>query len=48
MKGGFIIAFIGGFYFNNIRCDLIPEADCSGVEREHDSVSAAPGGHFYI
>ena len=33
------------FYFNNMWWDLISDADCSGLEREHCSVDAAPGGH---
>ena len=32
------------FYFSNMWWDLIPDADCSGVEREHCSVDATPGG----
>ena len=31
------------FYLSNMWWDLIPDADCSGVEREHCSV--APGGY---
>ena len=35
----------GVFYFSDIWWDLIPDADCSGVEREHSSIDAAPGGY---
>ena len=35
----------GVFYFSNIMWNLIPDVDCSGVERQHCRVDAAPGGY---
>ena len=35
----------GVFYFGNVWWDQIPDANCSGVRREHCSVDAAPGGY---
>ena len=31
-----------GFFISNLRWDYIPDSDCSGVERQHCSIDAAP------
>ena len=35
----------GIFYCSNVWWDHIPDANCTGVEGEHCSVDAAPGGN---
>ena len=42
VHGGCLKSY-GVFYFSNMWWDNIPDADCSGVEREHGSVDAPPG-----
>ena len=39
----------GIFYCSNVWWDHVPDANCTGVNGEHCSVDAAPGGiYIYI
>ena len=37
-----------GFSIFVMWWDLIPDVDCSGIEREHCSVDAAPSGYVMV